>query len=875
MYEIVVGRSESERKSLGLQGAVYLGRHYVRMGPATSLSNKIYLDVARTHVVLVAGKRGSGKCLTGDTLIQLEDGSLTRIDQLKEDSRQILSINEKLKIMPTAKTEYFERTVDKILKIRLRSGKELKLTPEHPLLTIKGWKEVQSLQLGSRIATPRILPCFGNENLEDYKIKLLAYLIAEGHTKKVALFANTDTILIEEFGDCLKQLDSRLELRKEKEGHYRITIPKWTNKVLDITHLTRDNLGRFTKGSKIEIEKRSIRKLIEKYKLFNKLSIEKDIPEEITRLNKEKLSLFLNRLFSCDGSIYPLKDKGWEISYCSSSYELIKKVQNLILRFGILSKLRHKNIKCNKKIFKSFELVINGDNISTFIQEIGFFGSKKQREPLAIHYLSNRKANPNVDTIPKDIWELYKPNNWAELGRQLGYAHPKAIRERIKYSPSRQTLLQISIADQNAGLKTLAESDIFWDEILSLELIETETKVYDLCVPDLHNFVANDIIVHNSYSLGVIAEEMAHLPDDVKNKLAVLMIDTMGIFWTMRFPNVKEEDLLDEWGLPKKSLDISIYVPAGYYKEYKEKEIPADFAFTINPGELDPLDWCNSFGISLNDPTGVAIESTVAKLKEKKPNFSVQEVIQAIEDNINLDDHTKLATINRFIAAKERGIFSEQSTPIKNIVAAGKVSVLDISAYKEWNVKALVTGIVCKKLMQERVIARKKEEMEDVRRGHSYFQTKVEGMGEELPMVWILVDELHEFLPKDRITAATDALVTILREGRQPGISLIGATQQPGEIHKDVITQTDIVISHRLTAKRDLVALNSMMQSYLYGDMTKYFNLLPRMRGSAIILDDNSERIYPLQVRPRFTWHGGEAPTAIKQKGKAAAELDI
>jgi len=165
--------------------------------------------------------------------------------------------------------------------------------------------------------------------------------------------------------------------------------------------------------------------------------------------------------------------------------------------------------------------------------------------------------------------------------------------------------------------------------------------------------------------------------------------------------------------------------------------------------------------------------------------------------------------------------------------------------------------------------------LEDIERGHSYFDTTIEKTGDELPIVWVLIDEAHMFLKKNEKTAATDALVTILREGRQPGISLILATQQPGEIHKDVITQTDIVISHRLTARRDLIALNSMMQSYLYGDMTKYFNILPRMRGSAIILDDNSEKIYPLQIKPKSTWHGGEAPTALKAKGKAALELGL
>ena len=45
-------------------------------------------------------------------------------------------------------------------------------------------------------------------------------------------------------------------------------------------------------------------------------------------------------------------------------------------------------------------------------------------------------------------------------------------------------------------------------------------------------------------------------------------------------------------------------------------------------------------------------------------------------------------------------------------------------------------------------------------------------------------------------------------------------------------------------------------------------NDLPSLKGSAIILDDNSERIYPMRIHPRFTWHGGEAPIAMKREKK-------
>jgi len=135
----------------------------------------------------------------------------------------------------------------------------------------------------------------------------------------------------------------------------------------------------------------------------------------------------------------------------------------------------------------------------------------------------------------------------------------------------------------------------------------------------------------------------------------------------------------------------------------------------------------------------------------------------------------------------------------------------------------------------------------------------------DMPLVWIFIDEAHEFLPREGKTPATDALVQLLREGRQPGISLVMATQQPGKIHSDAMTQSDIVISHRVTAKLDVDALNDITQSYLYESISAKLNGLPRLKGSAIILDDNSERIYPMRVRPRFTWHGGEAPTAIKK----------
>ena len=92
------------------------------------------------------------------------------------------------------------------------------------------------------------------------------------------------------------------------------------------------------------------------------------------------------------------------------------------------------------------------------------------------------------------------------------------------------------------------------------------------------------------------------------------------------------------------------------------------------------------------------------------------------------------------------------------------------------------------------------------------------------------------------------------------------ATQQPGKIHTDVMTQSDIVISHRITAKIDTDALKMLTQSYMRGDLDVLLNDLPRLKGSAVILDDMNEKIYSMRVRPRFSWHGGDDPNAMKSK---------
>lgn len=349
----------------------------------------------------------------------------------------------------------------------------------------------------------------------------------------------------------------------------------------------------------------------------------------------------------------------------------------------------------------------------------------------------------------------------------------------------------------------------------------------------------------------------------------------MGIFWTMKYPNTREQDLLETWGLKPKGMSINLYVPVGYFKEYREKGLPADMRFAIKTSELNASDWCDVFEIKITDPMGVLIEKSLGEVMERLgDDYEIKDIIEDIRKDKKISRSVKYAIENRFKNASKWGLFSKTGTEIKDILRRGEISVIDLGAYSQvsggWSIKNLVVGILSKKLLSERIVSRKIEELENISGGGGIFIEREKEL--EKPMIWVFIDEAHDFLGREKDNSTSDALVQLLREGRQPGISLVLATQQPGVLKRDVLTQSDIVVAHRITAKVDIDALNSIMQSYLLNDIQVYMNNLPRLNGAAIILDDNSERIFPIGVRPKMSWHGGEAPSALKYQKKEDIE---
>jgi hypothetical protein len=173
-----------------------------------------------------------------------------------------------------------------------------------------------------------------------------------------------------------------------------------------------------------------------------------------------------------------------------------------------------------------------------------------------------------------------------------------------------------------------------------------------------------------SYTMGVLAEELSNLPTEVAQNIASLIFDTMGIYWTMKFQNEKDKELLKEWGLKSKNVPIQVFVPFGKYDEYIEKGIPADKKFALRISEMNAEDWIITFGLDMINPVSVLIERTINRLKEQG-DFDLEEIISEIEKDKKTNQEIKNAAVGLFEAADTWGIFAKnqkEATDIRELV---------------------------------------------------------------------------------------------------------------------------------------------------------------------------------------------------------------
>jgi len=220
---------------------------------------------------------------------------------------------------------------------------------------------------------------------------------------------------------------------------------------------------------------------------------DKFVPQSIFTAPEPSVRLFLHALFSGDGSIYH-SDGGVFLEYHSKSRRLIEDVHHLLLRFGVFSLIREKTTAIGTRACKI--QITDKDQILRFAQRIGFSpGSVKQRrlqeEVLAIIAAQPRRKS-NFDALPKEAWAVAAT---AARGGGLSLS-ALDIHAQPDRSMPMSAAARVALMTGDPYVTPLVDGPV-WDEVEGIEPVGSE-EVYDITVPTLHNFVANDFIVHNS-----------------------------------------------------------------------------------------------------------------------------------------------------------------------------------------------------------------------------------------------------------------------------------------------------------------------------------------------------------------------------------------
>ena len=433
---------------------------------------------SRDTLVGFLASEKSGKCVVGNTRVLCDDGIERTIGDIVENRLNVNVLSWDGKQFHARKiTNWFDNGQQECFRIQTKSGRMVEATANHPFLTPDGWEKLENLKKKDFLAAPKRLEVFGNSSVTEDEAAFIAYVTADGCCRGEAsvTWTKRDRRLVADFSAVCSRFG--WELRKHKV------------KVHD----------KFLHGVKSGARARL---LCERFGIWGKKSVEKQISNEIMSAPKNVIARFLQILISSDGSFTLQKSGGRCIEYSSSSEVLIKQVFSLLLRFGIVSRIMRRTTKVNGKEFKSWRIIISSDeHIEAFVYEIGWLRDIPNS-------MTNGFAKSFLDRIPAKIaGELYGQlsQKYQAMCRgafthTFGRGKLGALKGQInKGLPiMRQSLL--SLRGTDTLIQEVLDSAILWDEIVSIESIGVQ-QTYDIEVEDLHNFVANDIVVHNSFFL--------------------------------------------------------------------------------------------------------------------------------------------------------------------------------------------------------------------------------------------------------------------------------------------------------------------------------------------------------------------------------------
>lgn len=414
---------------------------------------------------LALGRMKSGKCVDGDTLlpdpVTGEWRTIRQIYDTRAESGRVLSFCRGV-VQAAAPSDYWDTGVKPCVEIVTRAGFRLIAPPDDPLLTPEGWQPIERLTVGRQIAVAAYIPEPEQPvDLPRWTVELLAAMLADGGTTGTcATFTKDDSAIVERVGAAVGRVRCRL---RQHRG-----CQPWEWQVRTIERL------RWRQRS-------GIRRFMERFGLWGVRSAEKSIPAAVFRLPNRRLAQFLGMLWSCDGSV----EANGTVSYCTASSRMAEQIRQLLLRFGVSVVLREKRARAGGRVFAAWELAVKGESKDRFAQAISLTGKKRER----LLAVAARKRHPTFDflTATPELLAKLAPYNPPVKLVQGG---------KIARAALRRFCVERGLVE---SFRDLLTEQVWYDQIRSMREVGPR-HVYDLTVPESHNFVAGGVIAHNTFN---------------------------------------------------------------------------------------------------------------------------------------------------------------------------------------------------------------------------------------------------------------------------------------------------------------------------------------------------------------------------------------
>lgn len=471
----------------------------------------------------------------------------------------IISISQRLKYESYKISGKYDMGISDVITLKTSMGYEISGTPEHKIVVIDNNgnlnfkrlenitdKDYIAISYGTNIFNARlelhyhfrpskfdsnsyVLKNIGHMNNEI--ARLIGYVIAEG-----SCISSDDTEFLSITNYDKETIDDIIKICENIGAHARCDYDEGKNQ-----------------GNPIGVKISSKMIIGFMYYLgYRHGAKNKEIPWSILQADKESQISFIKSIFDCDGTVYHgesedsvtkrVRTKSL-VEYYSSSYELCRQLQIMLLNIGIISRLNPKkgvSLEYRGEIRnydKSYRLSINGGEILKFAKIIGF-GISRKKEILdrCIEDLESRDRwtdiiYPNIYKKLKVLHERLKLmgqrgeiiKRWEEdfdIGNKCIKINRKksvSLREYLishdfnkpmwayisgERYPSKETLEKIlrimsPVSDmiEHKYLRTLSERFIF-DNIDNIK--KEKERVYDITVDNAHSYIGNGIVNHNT-----------------------------------------------------------------------------------------------------------------------------------------------------------------------------------------------------------------------------------------------------------------------------------------------------------------------------------------------------------------------------------------